>query len=197
MQRQCLEYLKLSMQGVSVVVSSGDYGVAQPPGGDSVNGCLGAGLLGNGTIFNTQFPASCPYVTTLGATFIPKGGDVRKDQETATTRFSSGGGFSNIFGIPEYQKADVEKYLHKHTPPYKSYGHQNITGGIYNHTGRGYPDFSAIGDNIVIFLEGKPALKGGTSASAPVFAAILTRINEERIAVGKSTVGFVNPTLVS
>jgi tripeptidyl-peptidase-1 len=30
-----------------------------------------------------------------------------------------------------------------------------------------------------------------------VFAAILTRINDERLKVGKSTVGFVNPTLVS
>jgi tripeptidyl-peptidase-1 len=38
-------------------------------------------------------------------------------------------------------------------------------------------------------------LVGGTSASAPVFASILNRINEERLAVNKSTVGFVNPVL--
>lgn len=42
---------------------------------------------------------------------------------------------------------------------------------------------------------GSPRLIGGTSASTPVFAAIINRINEERIAAGKSTVGFVNPTL--
>lgn len=36
---------------------------------------------------------------------------------------------------------------------------------------------------------------GGTSAAAPAFAAMLTRINEERLAKGKSTVGFVNPVL--
>ena len=47
----------------------------------------------------------------------------------------------------------------------------------------------------MIYNNGMPVLIGGTSASAPVFAAILNRINEERIAVGKSTVGFVNPTL--
>lgn len=40
-----------------------------------------------------------------------------------------------------------------------------------------------------------PTTIGGTSASSPVFAAIITRINEERIAVGKGPVGFVNPTL--
>jgi len=35
----------------------------------------------------------------------------------------------------------------------------------------------------------------GTSASAPIFAAIPTRTNEERLGAGKATVGFVNPTL--
>lgn len=52
-----------------------------------------------------------------------------------------------------------------------------------------------MGDNIVFFNNGVPTLIGGTSASAPIFAAIITRINEERIAAGKSTVGFVNQTL--
>ena len=32
-------------------------------------------------------------------------------------------------------------------------------------------------------------------ASAPVFAAMLTLINEKRLLEGKSTVGFVNPAL--
>jgi tripeptidyl-peptidase-1 len=39
----------------------------------------------------------------------------------------------------------------------------------------------------------KPSLGFGTSASAPVFASILNRINEERLKAGKSTIGFVNP----
>jgi tripeptidyl-peptidase-1 len=195
--RQCHEYLKLGMQGISVVVSAGDAGVAGPPGGDSVNGCLGNGT-GIGTIFNPTFPAACPWVTTLGATYLPKGSDVKKDEEIAVTRFPSGGGFSNYFAIPKYQKDAVENYLNSHTPPYPSYGATNDTGaGIYNRTGRGYPDFSAVGDNIIIFSQGRPLLKGGTSASAPAFAGILTRINEERISAGKSTLGFVNPTLVS
>lgn len=38
---------------------------------------------------------------------------------------------------------------------------------------------------------------GGTSLSAPIWAAVVTRINEERIAVGKEPVGFLNPTLAS
>lgn len=55
---------------------------------------------------------------------------------------------------------------------------------------------AAIGDGVVIINEGAVIIIGGTSASTPVFASVLTRINEERLLAGKSTVGFVNPTLV-
>ena len=190
--------MKLGMQGVSIVVSSGDSGVAGPPGDDNPNGCLGPG----GKIFSPDFPATCPYLTTAGATFLPPGGDATKDQEVAVTRFPSGGGFSNIYPIPSYQAKAVANYFATSNPPYPYYSATNGTGigangGIYNRIGRGYPDISAVGDNVVIFNMGLPILIGGTSASAPVFAAILNRINEERIAAGKKTIGFANPTLVT
>ena len=188
--------MKLGMQGVSIVVSSGDSGVAGPAGDDNANGCLGPG----GTIFSPDFPATCPYLTIAGATFLPPGADVTKDQEVAVTRFPSGGGFSNIYPIPSYQAAAVANYFANTPPPYPFYSSTNndsfgANGGIYNRNGRGYPDISAVGDNVLIYNMGAPTLIGGTSASAPVFASILNRINEERIAVGKGTVGFVNPTL--
>lgn len=187
--------MKLGMQGVSIVLASGDSGVAGPAGDGSANGCLGTGQ-----IFSPDFPATCPYITTVGGTTLPPGADVKSDAEVAVTRFPSGGGFSNIYPIPSYQSDAVSTFLTKHTPPYKSYSGTNNTnigagGGIYNSGGRGYPDVSAVGDNVIIYNMGAPTLIGGTSASAPVFAAILNRINEERIAVGKSTVGFVNPIL--
>ncbi|KAI4726541.1 aorsin [Aureobasidium sp. EXF-10728] len=193
--RQCNEYMKLGMQGVSIVLASGDSGVAGPAGDDNADGCLGSGQ-----IFSPDFPATCPYITTVGATYLPPNGNVFKDEETAVTRYGSGGGFSNIFEIPSYQAAAVSNYLTNHPPPYTSYSTTNDAdigagGGIYNRNGRGYPDVSAIGDNVLIFNKGAPTLIGGTSAAAPVFAAILTRINEERLKAGKSTVGFVNPTL--
>jgi tripeptidyl-peptidase-1 len=190
--------MKLGMQGVSVVVASGDSGVAGSAGDNgNADGCLGTGQ-----IFAPDFPATCPYITTVGATYLPPGANVNTDSETAVTRFASGGGFSNIYPIPSYQETALSTYLTEHTPPYTAYSgnnNQNIgaNGGIYNNAGRGYPDVSAIGDNVVIFNAGTPTLIGGTSAAAPVFASILNRINEERIAAGKSTVGFVNPTLVS
>jgi len=93
--------------------------------------------------------------------------------------------FSSEYVIPSYQSAAINTYLTKHKPSYptcSTTNDQNIGagGGIYNKAGRGYPDVSAVGDNIAIFNMGAPTLIGGASASAPVFAAILNRINEER-----------------
>lgn len=197
-ERQCNEFMKLGIQGISLVVASGDSGVAGPAGDDNADGCLGP----TGNIFSPDFPATCPYLTTAGATFLPPGGDVTKDQEVAVTRFPSGGGFSNIYPIPSYQASAVSNYFATagtQYPYYTGVNNSNIgaNGGIYNKAGRGYPDVSAIGDNVLIFNAGAPTLIGGTSAAAPVFASVLNRINEERLAVGKKTVGFVNPTLYS
>ncbi|KAF2770431.1 subtilisin-like protein [Teratosphaeria nubilosa] len=192
-QRQCNEFMKLGMQGVSIVVASGDTGVAGPAGDDNSDGCLGTGQ-----IFSPDFPATCPYLTTVGATLLT--GQATKDQETAVTRFGSGGGFSNIYPIPSYQQSAVNTYLTQHTPDYPAYSCTDnssscYVGGIYNKAGRGYPDVSAVGDNVLIFNMGLPTLIGGTSAATPVWGAILIRINEKRIAAGMSTIGFVNPTL--
>lgn len=191
--------MKLGMQGVTVVLSSGDSGVAGPDGDDNDNGCLGP----DAKIFSPDFPAGCPYITTVGATYLPTGASATSDEEVAVSRFPSGGGFSNIYKQPSYQSSAVSKYFATagtQYPYYNTSGSEDPTAaagnGIYNIGGRGYPDISAVGDNVLIFTGGLPTLIGGTSASAPLFAAILTRINGERITAGKSPVGFVNPTLV-
>ncbi|KAJ6086305.1 hypothetical protein N7486_010586 [Penicillium sp. IBT 16267x] len=195
-QRQCNEFMKLGMRGVSVVVASGDSGVAGRNGDPTPNNCLGE----SGKVFAPDFPASCPYLTAVGATYLPLGAKIQDHGEVAVTRFPSGGGFSNIYERPSWQAQAVTDYFSKAKPDYPYYESVNnnsfgANGGIYNRIGRGYPDVSAVGDNVIIYNKGLPTSIGGTSASAPVFASILTRINEERLAAGKSTVGFVNPTL--
>ncbi|KAL4898153.1 peptidase S8/S53 domain-containing protein [Aspergillus ambiguus] len=195
-RRQCQEFMKLGLQGVSVIVASGDSGVAGRNGSPTPGNCLGT----DNKVFAPGFPATCPYLTTTGSTVIPSGANVQEHKEVATSSFASGGGFSNIYERPDYQKEAVEKYFEIADPGYKYYESVNNNsfadgGGIYNRIGRGYPDLAAIGDNVLIFTSGVPQLIGGTSAAAPVFAALLTRINEERLAAGKSTVGFVNPVL--
>jgi tripeptidyl-peptidase-1 len=207
-ERQCLEYLKLGMQGVTVVFSSGDSGVG------SNDGCIVSGTDGtgfnatatpDGTIFNPDFGATCPWITSVGSTFLPKGSSVTADAEISTTRFPSGGGFSNFFPIPDYQADAVNDYLNDNQDPHESasfpyYEASNGTGvgeggGIYNRAGRGHPDVSALGDNVVIYVGGQAQLIGGTSASAPIFASMITLINEQRLNAGKSPVGFINPIL--
>ncbi|PWY96667.1 aorsin [Aspergillus sclerotioniger CBS 115572] len=200
-QRQCNEFLKLGLQGTSILFASGDDGVAGPPGDDNDNGCLG-----NGTIFSPAFPNSCPYVTNVGATKLYPNHTIA-DGESAVVdpvghpysiAFSSGGGFSNIYTVPDYQAAAVAEYFKNHNPPYPYYeGNASFgkNGGIYNRLGRGYPDVSANGDNIAEFNAGEFILEGGTSASTPIFSSVINRIIERRIAAGKGPLGFLNPVL--
>jgi tripeptidyl-peptidase I len=83
----------------------------------------------------------------------------------------------------------VSHYLSKYPPPYTA-AHFNNSG-----TTRAFPDVSANGANYVVAVNGSFSLVYGTSASTPVFGAIVTLINEARLAVGKGPVGFINPVL--
>ena len=44
-------------------------------------------------------------------------------------------------------------------------------------------------------VNGKYETIGGTSASAPIFAALITAVNDARIAAGKAPVGWINPAV--
>jgi tripeptidyl-peptidase-1 len=66
---------------------------------------------------------------------------------------------------------------------------------LFNRVGRGYPDVSAQGYAYLTVVEGQVHAVYGTSAAAPVFASIVTLINNERLQMGKRPVGFVNPAL--
>ncbi|KAF2667833.1 subtilisin-like protein [Microthyrium microscopicum] len=181
-QRQCHEYLKLGLQGISIFFSSGDFGVAASCG---IVGCLD--FLPN---YTPGFPASCPYVTAVGATQISKGARVT-DPEVAAAElgYSSGGGFSNVFARPSYQDDAVLSYFGENTPSIRP------PATLYNATGRGFPDVSANGLNVMTIYKGKPYLNGGTSASAPIVASIVNLINEHRIKASKRPIGFLNPII--
>jgi len=142
--RQCKEYAKLGLLGTTVLYSSGDWGVA---GGGGK--CVGANgkrrhsqfpskcpiavqlLIGqrveNSGRFNPSFPATCPYVTAVGATQVNPGSTVFEPESACEQVIFSGGGFSDIFSIPDYQKRAVRDYLEDHPPPY--------TADQYNNSG--------------------------------------------------------------
>ncbi|KAF3769696.1 subtilisin-like protein [Cryphonectria parasitica EP155] len=199
-KRRCNEIMKLGLQGVTIVISSGDDGVGSFPGDPTESGCAGP----DETVFYPASDATCPYVLSVGSTqFIKTASDnssVPKYTESSTTRFPSGGGFSNYFDTPDYQKDQVTDYFDSVTLNFTGYtdpgvNFSTVGDGVYKIGGRGYPDVAAIGDYYVIRAEGTFGRVGGTSLSAPIWAAVLTRINEERLAAGKSTLGFINPTL--
>ncbi len=186
-QRQCNEYMKLGLQGTTFLYSSGDNGVAGNRGQ-----CIGTnGTYNNGTSgkFNPSFPPTCPYVTAVGATQIVPNASVTAPEEACETVIFSGGGFSNVFPLPDYQSAAVKGWFANHPPPYTAAQFNN------SQNTRGYPDISANGANYVVAVDGTFSLVYGTSASAPVVGAILTLINEARLTIGKSSIGFINPTL--
>jgi len=80
--------------------------------------------------------------------------------------YSSGGGFSNVYPIPDYQSKAIATYFESYNPPYPYYSALSpdsssppdiaaIVGnstGIYNRIGRGIPDVSANGDNDAVSL---------------------------------------------
>lgn len=201
MQRQCLEVMKLALRGITVVESSGDYGV----GGrryDSKAGCLGP----DRDVYSPRTMSNCPYILSVGATTIIDDPDKEGAfKEVAPTYFASGGGFSNVFRTPSWQKKHVRAYLCRANATNLGYvggGHNysNVgtqPGKLFNRAGRGYPDVAAIGDNHVVYMQGFATKLSGTSVAVPIWASILTLINEERLAAGKSTVGFVHQVLVS
>ena len=125
----------------------------------------------------------------------------------------SSGGFSNPanggFPVPAYQVHATAAYLDAaarglHTLPAAS---------LFNRTGRGIPDVAAIsssggppeGNCWLIYNPNNPDnprgdgygwdCDGGTSASAPFWAAMIARLNAARLAAGKPTMGFIHPFL--
>ncbi|KAJ2989765.1 hypothetical protein NUW58_g3301 [Xylaria curta] len=196
--RQCHEWMKLGLQGVSVIYASGDSGVANRYNSGYPNSCLNADNLfvdNNGTRYSPSFPVNCPYITSVGATTLI--GNDTDSGERAVSRpgtgpanaYYSGGGFSNIFPVPSYQASAVQNFMKHYAPKYGP--------NVYNDTGkaRGFPDVAAIGLNVATVWNGSTYGVGGTSASAPIFAGIVTLLNEARIKIGKGPIGFLNPTL--
>jgi tripeptidyl-peptidase-1 len=66
----------------------------------------------------------------------------------------------------------------------------------YPKGGRATPDVAALGTGYTLIIRGQkmPGV-GGTSASAPVFAAMVSLINDALNTAGKPAVGFMNPLI--
>mmetsp|Transcript_217 Transcript_217/g.905 ORF Transcript_217/g.905 Transcript_217/m.905 type:complete len:380 (-) Transcript_217:251-1390(-) len=189
MNRCDVEFQKAGLRGVSLFFASGDDGA----GGSAVRNY--AEDPSTCERFHANWPSSSPYITSVGGTAT--GRDQYGQEEEivssaeAGARITTGGGFSDgHYGVAWYQKDHVAQYF--------DYAENLPPSSMYNSSGRGYPDLSAIATNFMIVL-GKngqgPSPIGGTSASTPLVAAIFSLINERRVDYGIAPLGFVNPVL--
>ncbi|KDQ15076.1 hypothetical protein BOTBODRAFT_174252 [Botryobasidium botryosum FD-172 SS1] len=106
---------------------------------------------------------TCPWVTGIGGTETKPNLTVF-DPEQAS---ACGGGFSDLFPLPEYQ----------------------------NQMMRGYSDISTNADSRIYAADGVFSELGGTFVGGAVVGATFALINDARLAAGKGPIGFVNPML--
>ena len=184
------EFQKMGARGLSIFIAAGDDGVANFPARSNAQDCG----------FNPSWPAASPYVTSVGATqFID--GSVQAGEEGASVNnnppaiITTGGGFSAYDSAPSYQSNAVNQFLQTASlPPVSHYGSSFPSSG-FNINGRGYPDIAALGHNYQVVINGNTYSVDGTSAASPVAAGMFALINHQRQQAGKSTLGFLNPTL--
>jgi len=142
--------------GITVLVAAGDTG-----SGDSDTSGTGA---------HCDFPASSPHALGCGGTSLrlDENGAIVSESvwNDGAGQGSGGGGVSDVFAVPAWQQdAGV--------PVSKSTGKP----------GRGVPDVSGDADpetGYQVRVDGKAQVVGGTSAVAPLWAALVCRLTQAR-----------------
>ena len=192
-----VEYVKMGLRGITVTVSSGDAGAP----GRTNEACM----AGTDAV-NPAFPGSSPYVTSVSATYIVskqsldkntwksplclKYGCVNGTHELPcnfnVTSWTTGGGFAVYNETrPKWQNTAVKRYLRRKSKKPKH----------FPKNGRGYPDVAAVGHNCPTVMGGDLMGIDGTSCSSPIFASLISLLNDYQKTRGKPRLGFVNPVL--
>jgi hypothetical protein len=125
-------------------------------------------------------PSDDPSLTVVGGTSLTTSGSGGPWQ-SETTWPGSGGGISFTYPIPSYQQGT----------------NMAVNGG--SPTMRNIPDVALTAD-IQMFLicnNGQAISVGGTSAAAPLWAGFIALANQQALAGGKPSVGFLNPLIYS
>jgi kumamolisin len=151
--------------GITVCVASGDSGSSDGvSSGDQVD-----------------FPSSSPFALGCGGTSLQAtGGTIASEVvwNDGSEGGASGGGISSYFAVPTWQTgltADEQ-------------------GQSVALSKRGVPDVAGNADpetGYAVRIDGTNTVIGGTSAVAPLWAALLARINQ----VSGKPVGYINPQL--
>ena len=142
--------------------------------------CVAAGDNGStdGTSSSqVDFPASSPHVVACGGTTLTTQGEWVWN-ETARGSGATGGGVSQHFGLPAYQ------------------ANSKVPANPAGQPGRGVPDVAGCADPLTgysIYVGGQSGYVGGTSAVAPLWAALIAIANQ----VNNTRAGDVHSVLYS
>jgi len=158
-------FIDAAALGVSVCVASGDNG--------SSDGATDGAV-------HVDFPASSPHALACGGTTVQLDAANTPVRETVWNdgagRGATGGGVSDTFPLPSWQG---------------SVGVPNRAGGG---TGRGVPDVAGDADPATgyqVLVDGRRLVIGGTSAVAPLWAALVCRLSQ---GLGRR-LGLLHPAL--
>lgn len=166
-------------QGQSVVAAAGD---------DGSTDCKTSALA-------VDDPASQPFVTGVGGTSLSSLGPPPAEtawNDSSIRTGAGGGGVSSFHVMPSYQ-ADAPSALHV-------VNHDSSGAPCHAPTGsycREVPDVSADADRstgYLIYFDGAWSPNGGTSAAAPLWAALLA-LADASPSCKDQAIGFANPSL--
>ncbi|WP_310961379.1 S53 family peptidase [Nocardioides terrisoli] len=148
--------------GVTVTVAAGDNGSSD----------AGAGV-------HADFPASSPHALGCGGTTLHSSGGTTTETvwDDGGQGGATGGGVSDVFPVPDWQSG---------------VGVPDRSGT--QKSGRGVPDVAGDADpqtGYQVYVDGKAAVIGGTSAVAPLWAGLVARLAQAR---GKP-LGLLQPVL--
>jgi Pro-kumamolisin, activation domain len=129
-------------------------------------------------------PMGDPNITIVGGTTLTTTGVGQWVGETVWNWFSTGagtdassGGISANYGIPYWQLA------------------VNMSSNQGSSIRRNLPDVSMVADNVLVYTSGASETVGGTSCSAPLWAAFTALINQQAAQMGRPPVGFLDPAI--
>jgi len=204
------ELLKVAGLGISVIVCAQDEGAPS----DNNDDCS----LDNTYPLWPIYPASSNWVTTVSSTSYASVTNKRRSQaaqppicsegytcSSTSARgnevftmanntyyiWTGGSGFGNYTARPTWQDAQVTRWLSPSTT--KTWPIPSTV--FFNPNNRAYPDVVALGDRILIIQGGSVSVTAGTSASTPIFAGIVSLLNDARLNAGKKPLGFLAPLL--
>ena len=131
---------------------------------------------------HVDFPASSPFALACGGTSLQaSNGTIASESvwNNGAGGGATGGGVSSVFPLPAWQGG------------LKTISSQGAASPL---SGRGVPDVSGDADpqtGYIVRVDGTESTFGGTSAVAPLWAALIARLNS----ANGSSAGYLNPKL--